>query len=185
MAKPLKVRKTAPGDPAEAAAVKILRTRLREFYSHWPNPKTLPSAEQLHNQRISGKRLRYSAETLRDLFPDRLALLIDLLKRQQDLLGQMQDLVTQQAMMASDLARLRRTRASRKQIETFESILAGYSARHAQLFAELESIWLGMTQKQLRQALTRLVSRPINRPRRPKPQLEVTAVPALAVAPPG
>jgi CHAD domain-containing protein len=176
MAKPFKVRKTTPHDPAEAAAVRILRTRLREFYSHWPDPDTLPSAEQLHNQRISGKRLRYSAETLRELFPDKLALLIDLLKRQQDLLGSMQDIVTQQAMIASDLARRRGTSANRKQIEVLESILAGYSARYAELYQELENIWRGMSQKQFRRLLRRLVSRPSHRVRKPKPEPEVTAV---------
>lgn len=180
MAKPFKVRKTQPDEPAEAAAIRILRTRLREFYSHWPDPDTLPSAEQLHNQRISGKRLRYSAETLRDLYPDRLALLIDLLKRQQDLLGTMQDIVTQQAMIASDLARRRRTRASRKQIEALESILAGYSARYAQLFEELENIWRGMSQKQFRQLLRHLVSRPSHRVKKPKPEPEITAVSVVA-----
>lgn len=185
MAKPFKVRKTSPDDAAGSAAVRILRTRLREFYSHWPDPDTLPSAEQLHNQRISGKRLRYSSETLRELYPDKLALLIDLLKRQQDLLGTMQDIVTQQAMIASDLARYRRTRANKKKIEALESILAGYSARYAQLFAELENIWRGMSQKQFRQLLRRLVSRPIHRVKKTKAKPELTSATVSAGVQPG
>ena len=186
MARPLKIRKVSPDDPAEATAVRILRTRLREFFSHWPDPDMLPSAEQLHNQRISGKRLRYSAETLRELYPDKLALLIDLLKRQQDLLGQMQDIVTQQAMISSDLARRRRTRAGRRQIETLESLLAGYSTRYAELFADLENIWRGMTQKQVRRLLRRLGSRPINKVKRATVESGLSVAAAtVPAAPPG
>lgn len=164
MAKPFKIKKTTPDDPPQTAAIRILETRLDEFFSHWPDPDELPSAEQLHNQRISGKRLRYSAETLREFYPDHLALLIDLLKRQQDLLGSIQDVVTQKAMIASDLARRRRRRASRTTIVALESMLSAYGERHNRLFAELEDIWRGMTQNRFRSLLKRLVSRPLKRP---------------------
>ena len=65
MSKPLKVKKLFPSDSIQTAAVKILRTRIKEFYSHWPAPDRVPTLEQLHDLRISGKRLRYSAEMLR------------------------------------------------------------------------------------------------------------------------
>ena len=184
MAKPFKVKKTSPDDAAEFAAARILKTRLREFYSHWPDPDEPPNAEQLHNQRISGKRLRYSAETLRDLYPDRLALLIDLLKRQQDLLGSMQDIVTQQAMISTDLARRRRT-ASRTQIATLESLLIGYNSRHSELFTDLLDIWRGMTQKQFRQLLRRIVSRPNNHVKKARPEAELTAAASTVAVPSG
>jgi len=87
MSKPHKVKKVSAEKPIYQTARKILRTRLREFYSHWPDAQQPPSFEQLHNLRISTKRLRYSAEQLREYYPDRLALLIDMLKRGQDLLG--------------------------------------------------------------------------------------------------
>ncbi|MEP7270447.1 MAG: CHAD domain-containing protein [Acidobacteriota bacterium] len=166
MAKPRKVRKLLPDEPAESAAVRILRTRLGEFYSHWPDPDQQPNPEELHNQRISGKRLRYSAETLRGLYPDHLALLIDLLKRQQDLLGAMQDVVTQRAMIASDLARRRRTQGRRDEIAGLEAMLAAYNERHSRLFRELEDIWRGMSTKQFRSLLKRIVSRPVKRVRK-------------------
>src|SRR5262245_41886697 len=86
VAKPLKIKKISPDDRPETAAKRILRTRIKEFYSYWPDPKHLPALEQLHNLRISGKRLRYSAESLRELYPDNLTLMIELLKRSQDLL---------------------------------------------------------------------------------------------------
>ena len=38
MAKPLKVTKVSLVDPPDEAAVRIMRTRLKEFYSHWPDP---------------------------------------------------------------------------------------------------------------------------------------------------
>ncbi len=180
MAKPFKVKRISSDDRAEAAAVRILRTRVREFYSHWPDPDELPSEEQLHNQRISGKRLRYSAEMVRDLYPDRLALVIDLLKRQQDLLGSIQDVVTQRSMIAADLARRRRISAGRSQIVALESMLASYADRYASLFAELVDIWRGLTQKQLRAALKRLVSRPANRPENPPDGEPPTLTPAKA-----
>ena len=67
MAKPRKIKKVAPGQPITQSAERILRTRLKEFYSHWAEPADEPTPEQLHNLRISGKRLRYSAEQLREL----------------------------------------------------------------------------------------------------------------------
>ena len=169
MAKPFKIRKVSPVDPAHRAAVRILRTRLREFYSHWPDPDEAPSPEQLHNQRISGKRLRYSAESFRHLFPDRLALMIDLLKRQQDLLGAIQDAVTQRSVIALDLARRRLARARREEITALEDLLTSYDARHSELFTELEDIWRGMSRKRFRALLKDIVSRPV-RPQALEPQ---------------
>ena len=177
MAKPFKVRKVSPVDPAHRAAVRILSTRLREFYSHWPDADETPSAEQLHNQRISGKRLRYSAETLREFYPDRLALLIELLKRQQDLLGAIQDAVTQRSVIALDLARRRLARARREEIAALEALLTSYDRRHSELFAELEDIWRGMTRKRFRALLKDLVSRPVRPPDSEPQETEEKAVP--------
>ena len=81
MAKPLKVKKVRPDKPARQTAARIMHTRLEEYYTHWPDADNEPTQVELHNLRISGKRLRYSAETLRDFYPDRLALLTELLKR--------------------------------------------------------------------------------------------------------
>jgi CHAD domain-containing protein len=175
MAKPFKIKKVSPADPAHRAAVRILRTRLREFYSHWPDTEEIPSPEQLHNQRISGKRLRYSAETLREFYPDRLALLIDLLKRQQDLLGEIQDAVTQRSVIALDLARRRLARARREEITGLEALLATYDSRHSELFTGLEDIWRGMTSKRFRALLKDLVSRPVRQTdKEPQAPQEIT-----------
>src|SRR5215467_4193796 len=145
MAKPLKIRKLSPDDRPEKAAKRILRTRIKEFYSYWPDPDRDPDLEQLHNLRISGKRLRYSAESLRDLYPDRLALLIDLLKRGQDLLGSIQDCVTQREMLLGELARIRRRRPQSDQIDILEKIVSEFEQRQSTLFTQFRETWRGMT----------------------------------------
>ena len=96
-----------------SVAMNDLRTRLKEFYSHWRDPDQQPTSAQLHDLRISGKRLRYSADFLRALYPDRLTLLIDLLKKLQDLLGEMQDCEMQRAVVEADLARRKQRKPAR------------------------------------------------------------------------
>jgi CHAD domain-containing protein len=159
MAKPLKIKKISPGVEVEKAAVRILRTRTKEFYSHWPDPDVAPTLEQLHDLRISGKRLRYSAESLRELYPDRLALLIDLLKRFQDLTGDIQDCVTQREMIEKDLARLRRRNPHSDQIVALEKIVSEYNQRQSTMFAQFHEIWRGMTMDEFRESLKAMTSR--------------------------
>lgn len=153
MAKPRKVKRLAPDQPAAEMAARVLLTRLKEFYSHWPDAAIEPSPLEIHNLRISGKRLRYSAETLRGYYPDRLALLIELLKRGQDLLGEFQDCVTHRAMLSKDLARQRRLGPKSKQIALLEKLLAGLDEQQAVLFAQYREIWCGMLRKEFRECL--------------------------------
>lgn len=171
MAKPLKVKKLAPDAPAHEAARRVMRTRLREFYSHWRDLDQRPTAEQLHAMRISGKRLRYSAETLRDLYADRLTLLLDLLKKIQDVLGEMQDYETQRRMLENEARRVT-SRLSRAANETKRATLAGEAAtldtlsehcrrRQEKLAVEFTHLWRGLAEKHLRASLKRLVSRPL------------------------
>src|SRR5215471_15687695 len=150
MAKPLKIRKISPDDRPEKAARRILRTRIKEFYSCWPDPDYTPTPEQLHNLRISGKRLRYSAESLRELYPDRLALLIDLLKCAQDLLGAIQDCVTQRGLIEAYLARIRRRDPHDGRIAALEKIVSEYERRQSKLFTKFRETWRGMTMDEFR-----------------------------------
>jgi CHAD domain len=159
MAKPLKIKKISPSARLEKAARRILRTRIKELYSCWPNPDITPTAEQLHNLRISGKRLRYSAESLRDLYPDRLALLIDMLKVAQDRLGEIQDCVTQRGLIEASLARIRRRTPQSDQIAALEKIISEYDRRQATLFKQFHETWRGMTMNQFRASLKAMVSR--------------------------
>ncbi len=158
MSKPLKVKKISPDRPIDAAAAKILRTRQKEFYSHWPDPGVLPSREQLHNLRISGKRLRYSAEQLRQFFPDRLALLIDLLKRGQDLLGDFQDCVTQRGVIEAELAKLQRRKPESDEIGVLERMRDDYNQLQSLLLGQLREIWMGMTLPEFRAGLKAMIS---------------------------
>jgi len=161
MAKALKVKKVLPTDEGTMAAVRILRTRLKEFYSRWRDPNQIPTPAQLHDLRISGKRLRYSAESLRALYSDHLVLLIDLLKRLQDLLGEMQDCETQRAMIEADLARRSRRQPSEGEIATLQTIIRNYQQRQAKLFTEFAELWRGISRKKFRAGLKDMISRPI------------------------
>jgi CHAD domain len=165
MAKPLKIKKISPDDQKEKAARRILRTRIKEFYSCWPDPDRTPTPEQLHDLRISGKRLRYSAESLRDLYPDRLALLIDLLKVAQDRLGEIQDCVTQRSLIESSIASMRRRSPQNDEIAALEKIVAEYDRRQSTLFMQFLETWRGMTMDEFRASLNAMVSR-VTKPKR-------------------
>jgi len=158
MAKAFKVKKVAPDTPAPAAARRVLRTRLREFYSHWPDPDSAPAPVEIHNMRISGKRLRYSADSLRTLYPDQPALLLDLLKKQQDLLGAFQDCVTQRAAVEAEIASRRRRGAPPPEVAALEGLTAAYDERQAQLFTNLTYIWRGMMGRKFRASLKDMIS---------------------------
>lgn len=159
MAKPLKIRKISPDDQPRNAAKRILRTRIKEFYSHWNDPGQTPTLEQLHNLRISGKRLRYSAESLRELYPDKLTLMIDLLKRSQDLLGEIQDCVTQRSMVEAYMTRMRRRAPQNDQINALEKIISEYEQRQSMLFTLFHETWRGMTMDEFRESLKAMASR--------------------------
>ncbi len=158
MSKPLKVKKVSADDPINDSAIKILRIRLKEFYSHWPDPQQTPGYDQLHNLRISGKRLRYSAEQLRDLYPDRLALLIDLLKRMQDFLGQIQDCVTQGKVIEDELTRLKRLKPESRELPALEKLLTSYDQRRSLYFQQFREIWMSMTLTEFRNGLKAMIS---------------------------
>lgn len=157
MAKALKVRKVDSDDPVDRAAPRILRTRLREFYSHWPAPDVVPDDETLHNLRISGKRLRYTAEMLRSIYPDRLALLIELLKRSQDILGEYQDCVTQRRLLELELARIARRTPDSQEIPALRSIIEIHAARQKTLIALFQDIWRGMSTNKMRSSFKQMV----------------------------
>lgn len=161
MAKARKVKHLSPTDLSARAAARILRTRLKEFYSHWPDPTRPLTPTQLHDLRISGKRLRYSAESLRALYPDRLALLIDLLRKLQDLLGEMQDCDTQRGRVAADLARRALFEASGEERAVLAKLIQHYEQRQVKLFTEFADLWRGVAGQQFRAALEEMVSHPL------------------------
>ena len=159
MAKPLKVKKVSSQDPPEEAAVRILRTRLKEFYSHWPDPDTPATPEIVHNTRISGKRLRYSAESLRILYRDRLALLVELLRKEQDLMGKFQDAIYQRTAIETELARRVRRRASEAEQEALGRLIAGYREKEESIYEEVALVWRGVCSKKFRASLKSMISK--------------------------
>jgi CHAD domain-containing protein len=102
--------------------------------------------------------LRYSAESLRELYPDRLALLIELLKSAQDLLGEIQDCVTQRGLIEDSIARMRRRVPRNGQIAALEKIVSEYEQRQSTLFTQFHEIWRGMTMDEFRKSLKAMVS---------------------------
>ena len=113
---------------------------------------------------------------LRELYPDRLALFIDLLKRQQDLLGKAQDYVTQRTRIAADLAR-RRKLARRDEIAAYEALLAVYDDQRAALQEEIHDVWRGMTTKRFRTLLRSAVS--ANKPSKKKTRMSESQLVAV------
>jgi CHAD domain-containing protein len=158
MAKPLKIKNVYPESPMQKSATRILRRRLKEFYSHWPDSHLIPTHEQLHNMRISCKRLRYSAESLRELYPDRLSLMIDILKRSQDLLGQIQDCITQRCIIEEDLQRLRKRNPHSPDITVLESLIEDYNTNYSLLFTPYREIWQGLRSVSFRKCLKKMSS---------------------------
>lgn len=172
MAKPFKVKNLAPDDSTHKAAERIMRTRLKEFYSHWQDLNETPNADQIHALRISGKRLRYSADMLSDCYADRLALLIELLKEIQDKLGEMQDYETQRRMIETEVQKIelrikretnKATRANlRGEIKTLNDLASHFRSKQEKLFTEFTFLWRGLAQKQMRSSLKHNVSHPLN-----------------------
>jgi len=145
-----------------------MRTRLREFFSHWPDPDQTPTAEQLHALRISIKRLRYSAESLGEFYPDRLALLLGLLKQLQDVLGELQDYATQRALIEADLVRHRAKSDQQSgsdepdpDLAVIESLISDYRRRQEERFARLSLLWRGIVSKKFHGSLKYLISHPV------------------------
>jgi hypothetical protein len=103
--------------------------------------------------------LRYSAESLRELYPDKLTLMIDLLKRSQDLLGEIQDCVTQRSVVEAYLARMRRREPQNDQIIALENIISEYEHRQSMLFTLFHETWRGMTMNEFRESLKAMASR--------------------------
>lgn len=171
MAKAFRIRKVSADDDSTEAAARIMQTRLREFFSRWPDADVTPNAEQLHALRISGKRLRYSAESLREFYPDRLALLLNLLKQLQDVLGEMQDYETQRTIIEADLARLTTRHASQQnsaesndgsneQEAAIADLLNDYRQKQEKLLDEFTLLWRGLSNRRFRRALKYLVTHP-------------------------
>src|SRR5262249_46298751 len=122
---------------------------------------TTATPEIVHSTRISGKRLRYSAESLRLLYRDRLALLVELLRRQQDSMGKFQDAVSQRKAIETELARRVRRRAGEPELEALGRLIEGYREKEESLYEELSLVWRGVSTKKFRASLKSMLSKAV------------------------
>lgn len=90
MARTLPVPDPNPGGSMGENIAPILGVRLEELYSHQPG--TEPTSEQLHDLRISARRLRYCLEFFRSAFGEDLDETITRIKELQEILGTIHDL---------------------------------------------------------------------------------------------
>jgi CHAD domain-containing protein len=161
LAKAYKIKKLRSDDSAQKAAARILRKRLKEYFDRWANPAVTPTARELHDLRISGKRLRYSAEAFRDYYPDRLALLIQLLKDAQDLLGNIQDFATQRQLLLRELMRAQRKSPRSAEAGALRRLIADQERLQAELHEQFAQLWRGLSEKNFRKQLKTMVSQPL------------------------
>lgn len=181
MAKPLKIKKLATTVPPHKAARRILRTRLKEYFAIWRDLDQRPSETQLHDLRISGKRLRYTAETFREFFPDRLSLMIELLKRGQDLLGEIQDYRSQREELKRDLSRLKKRRPQSAEAKALERIILGFEPQMNALYVQFEEIWRGLSAPKLRKSMKAMISDPLEIAASVPPSVPSSVPPSVTV----
>jgi CHAD domain-containing protein len=91
MAKPAPLEGLDPEASVLDSARRILPIRLDEVYAHADAVDNPAAAEQHHDMRIAAKRLRYTMETFRPIFPREFKLLIKQVRQLQDILGRVHD----------------------------------------------------------------------------------------------
>jgi CHAD domain-containing protein len=106
MSKAWPVDNLDPDAPLEQNARAILRVRIGEFYSYEPIVSDPLATTELHNLRISAKRLRYTLELFAGVFGDEATRQIDRVKAVQEALGNIHDLDVRIALINEELVAL-------------------------------------------------------------------------------
>lgn len=106
MSKAWPVGKLDPDASLEHNACRILRVRVGEFYSWEPVIGDPLATVELHNLRISAKRLRYTLELFSEVFGDDGKRQIERVKALQEHLGDLHDLDVRIEMIADELITL-------------------------------------------------------------------------------
>lgn len=91
MARPFPIPDLNPHEPTLAAVRRIIPVRLAELYAYAPAVDDPAAARGHHDMRIAAKRLRYTLEIFRFLFPTAFAAPIAQVRQIQDLLGLVHD----------------------------------------------------------------------------------------------
>jgi CHAD domain-containing protein len=97
-----------PKDPLDVNARRILRVRVGEYYSYEPIVSDPIATTDLHNLRISAKRLRYTLELFAGIFGDDGKRQTDRAKAVQEALGNLHDLDVRIALISDELAEVTR-----------------------------------------------------------------------------
>jgi CHAD domain-containing protein len=119
MTKAWPVRRLEPDAPLDLNARRILRVRVGEFYSWEPAVPNPLATVELHNLRISAKRLRYSLELFAMVFGEDGKRQIERVKALQEQLGNLHDLDVRIEMIAQELVSL-----TAEEIATLNAALA-------------------------------------------------------------
>ena len=113
------VKNLDPAGIVDVNARRILAVRVAEFYSHAPALEKEDAVEELHNMRISAKRLRYSLELFRDLYGKTGEKQIDRVKQLQEELGHIHDIDVRIDLIEQELLAL-----AQEQIQTLSDSLS-------------------------------------------------------------
>ena len=136
MARAWKVTVLRPGMTLAEAARAITAVRIAELYSFAPFIDDPARVEELHNMRISAKRLRYTLEIFRLAFPPPIEELIEQVKTIQEQIGRVHD-----ADVMADLLDARLRQVAAEQVDELIAAIdpaAGESSQRAAIMGRLD-----------------------------------------------
>src|SRR5262249_49138718 len=93
------------------------------------------------------------------LYRDRLALLVELVIKEQDLMGRFQDAISQRTAIETELARRVRRMAGEEEQEALGRLIAGDREKEESLYEELALVWRGVATKKFRASLKSMISK--------------------------
>ena len=134
MTKAWPVGRLEPNAPLDLNARRILRVRVGEFYSWEPVISNPLATVELHNMRISTKRLRYTLELFPTVFGEEGKRQIERVKALQEQLGNLHDLDVRIDMIAHELVAL-----TAEEVATLNAALA---ASHPSAYRALTTAML-------------------------------------------
>ena len=106
MSRAWKVKGIDPRGPLAGNARRILAVRAAEFYSWEPAVDDDARVKDLHQLRISAKRLRYTLELFRTIFGETGERTIERVRQVQELLGTLHDIEVRTDLIEDELHRL-------------------------------------------------------------------------------
>jgi CHAD domain-containing protein len=147
---------SAAAAPLAREAPRSLRRALKKVMKYEGRLSAL-SPDHQHALRIACKRLRYGAEFLCDIYPDRLKGVITAAAKMQSLLGNVHDADVYQERIRQLVARRRRTREPGYAVREETALGADLQSWRRDCLERAETVWAGFcrskTQKKIRAAI--------------------------------